>query len=261
MKNHIFIFTFLLFPFISFSQIENDSIEFHFESSKNNWFKIPSNEWKFDGNYAIKRIGYWKGSPCGDVPETERVIGIRRNDTIFINYNKKMDPLCDPRIGVAGNAIDLVINTKKYPNYRNLIIKEVKNEDCKTDSCLIENINNIINKPFINKEEITVKSDSRGGYETYTVYFDYNVPILIERKIKEIIHFDYLDNSTEDKSKYVYAKFYIRNWEKNEFIRVGVFKTLLNNGEIQKIAMPVHYEFDYDKDKISEIKINKRNSR
>ena len=261
MKNHLFIFTFLLFPFISFSQTEMDSIGFYFETSKNNGIKNPSYEWEDKGKYSTKRIGYWRGSPCGDVAETQRVVGKIQNDTIFINNNIKINPLCNPAIGIASNTIDLVINKKKYPNYRNLIIKEIKNEDCKTDSCLIENINEIINKPFIKKEEITVKSDSRGGYETCTVYFDNNVPILIERNIKEIIHYDYLDNSTEDKSKYIYAKFYIRNWEKDEFIRVGVFKTLLNNGKIQEIVMPVDYEFNYDKDKISEIKINKRNSR
>lgn len=260
MKNQLFIFTFLLFPFISFSQTEKDSIGFYFETSKNSGIKNPY-EWEDKGEYAIKRIGYWRGSPCGDVAETQRVVGKIQNDTIFINYNIKINPLCNPAIGLATNTIDLVVNKKKYPNYRNLIIREIKNEDCKTDNCLIENINEIINKPFIKKEEITIKSDSQGGYETYKVYFDYNIPILIERNIKEIIHYDYLDNSTEDKSKYIYAKFYIRNWEKNDFIRVGVFKTLLNNGEIQEIAMPADYEFDYDKNKISEIKINKKNSR
>lgn len=261
MKNHLFIFTFLLFPFISFSQIENDSIEFHFESSKNNWFKSPSNEWQFDGNYAIKRIGYWKGSPCGDVPQTERIIGIRRNDTIFINYNKKIDPLCDPRIGVAGNAIDLVINTEKYPNYRNLIIKEVKNEDYKTDSCLIENIDRIITKPFVIKKEIKVSEDWAGGFETYTIYYDYNEPVLIEVNTKRVVHYR-TNQGEKDIPTYIYAKFYIKNWRNNEFIRTGEIKNPIKdeNYEVKDyeiIKMATSYKFEFNRELVESHKTNK----
>lgn len=261
MKNHLFIFTFLLFPFISFSQIEKDSIEFYFESSKNNWVKSPSNEWQFDGNYAIKRIGYWKGSPCGDVPETERVIGIRRNDTIFINYNKKIDPLCDPRIGVAGNAIDLVINTKIYPDYRDLIIKEIKNEDCKTDSCLIENIDRFIKKPFVIKKEIKVSEDWAGGFETYTIYYDYNEPVLIEVNTKRVVHYR-TNKGEKDIPTYIYAKFYIKNWENNEFIRTGEIKNPIKdeNYEIKDyeiIKMSTSYKFEFNRELIESHKTNK----
>lgn len=254
MINNLFIFTFLLFPFISFSQIENDSIEFYFESSKNNWFKSPSNEWQFDGDYAIKRIGYWKGSPCGDVPKTERVIGIRKNDTIFINYNKKRDPSCDPRIGVAGNAIDLVINTKKYPNYKKLILTEIKTEDCKTDSCLIENIDRIIAKPFIIKKEIKVSEDWAGGFETYTIYYDYIEPVLIEANQKSVVHYRTYKGE-KDISTFISAKFYIKNWKKDEYIRIGEIKNPINdeNYEVidyETIKMNSSYKFEFDKELI-----------
>lgn len=260
MKNYLFIFTFLLFPFISFSQPEMDSIGFYFETSKNNGIKNPSYEWDDNGEYATKRIGYWRGSPCGDVPETERVIGIRRNDTIFINYNKKIDPNCDPRIGIAGNAIDLVINTKKYPNYKNIVLIEVKTENYKADSCFIENIDRIITKSFIIKKEIKVSEDWAGGFEIYNIYYDYNEPILIEIDKKRIVHYR-TNRGEKDIPTFIFAKFYIKNWKKNEFIRIGEIKNPIEdeNYEVkgyETIKMNSSYKFEFNRELI-EKQINK----
>ena|GEM_PF-1032409 len=262
MKNHLFIFTFLLFPFISFSQTVMDSIGFYFETSKNYGNKNPTYEWEDKGEYATKRIGYWRGSPCGDVPETEKVVGVMRNDTIFINYNKKRDPFCDPRIGIAANAIDLVINTKKYPSYKNLALIEIKTEDCKTDSCLIENIDRIITKPFIIKKEIKVSEDWAGGFETYTIYYDYIEPILIEVNQKRVVHYR-TNQGEKDIPTFISAKFYIKNWKKNEFIRVGEIKNPVKNEnyevkDYEIIKMDKSYKFEFNRELIENQKLINR---
>lgn len=265
MKNYLIMFIFLIFPFISFSQNERDSAGFFFESSKNNPFQTPSIEWQFDKGYAIKRIGYWRGSPCGDVPKTERVIGKMRNDTIFINYNKKRVPLCDPRIGIAGNAIDLVINIEKYPNYNDIVLTEVKTENCKTDSCFINNVDDILNKPFIEKKEITINEDWAGGYEMYTVYYDYNEPILIEKNQKFVVRYRTYQGE-KDIPTYVSAKFYIKNWKNKEFIRIGEIKNPLKNEyyeiiKYETVKMGSSYKFEFDEKLIDNLLINKRKSR
>lgn len=253
MKNYLFIF--LLFPFISFSQTEKDSSGFYFESSKSNWFKNPSNEWQFEGEYATKRIGYWKGSPCGDVPVTERIIGKMRNDTIFINFNRKRDPFCDPRIGVAANAIDLVINTNKYPNFKNLVLTE----DCKTDSCFIENIDRIIKKPFIIKKEIKVNEDWAGGLETYTIYYDYKEPILIEINKKQVVHYRTFKGE-KDVPTYILVKFYIKNWKNNEFVRIGEIKNPIKDEnydvkDYEIIKIDSSYKYEFNKELVEKIQI------
>lgn len=254
MKNHLFILTFLLFPFISFSQTEKDSIGFYFETSKNQGIKNPSYEWEVKREYAIKRIGYWRGSRCGDVAQTERVIGKIQNDTIFINYNLKINSFCDPSIGIATNAIDLVVNKKNYPNFKNLIIKEVRNEDCETDSCFINNVNEIINKPFIVKKEIKNNEDWAGGYESYTIYYDYKEPILIEMNQKKVVHYRTFKGE-KDIPTFITAKFYIKNWKNNEFIRVGEIKNPLTNDnyeiiKYETVKMNSSYKFEFDKDLI-----------
>ncbi len=261
MKNHLFIFTFLLFPFISFSQTETDSIGFYFETSKNNGIKNPTYEWKDKGEYVTKRIGYWRGSPCGDVAETQRVVGKIQNDTIFINYNIKINPLCNPAIGIASNAIDLVINKKKYPNYKNLIIKEVKIEDCKTDNCFIENIDRIITKPFIIKKEIKVSEDWAGGFENYTIYYDYNEPVLIEVNTKRVVHYRTYQGE-KDVPTYIYAKFYIKNWRNNEFIRIGEIKNPIEDvnydvKDYEIIKMATSYKFEFNRELIESQETNK----
>ena len=258
MKNHLFNYVFILFPLILFSQTNRDSTDFYFESSKNDWFKYPSQEWQFEGEYAIKRIGYWKGSPCGDVAITERVVGYRVNDTIFINYNRRLDPLCDQRIGVAANAIDLVINTKKYPNYKNLILTEVKTENCKSDRCLIENIDRIINRPFITEKEITVNEDWAGGLETYTIYSDYREPILIEVNKKQVVRYRTYRGEKEIPT-YIRAKFYIKNWRNNEFIRIGEIKSPIKDEnydvkDYETTTMSSTYKFEFDRELIETLK-------
>ena len=252
MKKHVILIPFLLNFSSVFSQIKNDSQDFFFEKTRNNFQEHPAG-WQIDGDFAIKRLGYWRGSKCGDVPQTERVVGHIKNDTVFINYNSKRNPFCNSSIGLAANAIDLVINIKKYPNYQNFTFKVVKTEKCITDDCFIQNINDILEKPFISKKEITFKSDFKDGDETYVIYYDYNIPILIERSIKYHTFSDCVSSNFKMRSDVISAKFYIKNWDDNTFARVGLFKTGLNNLSYKETAMPVDYEFSYDIEKLTDL--------
>lgn len=105
--------------------INYDSFDFYFESSKFSPTE-PLKGWQENDNTATIRLGYWRGDCCGDVPETERVSAKVMNDTVYINYNKKREPNCDSSIGLCGNAIDFVINKKKYPNYKKLTFKTIE---------------------------------------------------------------------------------------------------------------------------------------
>lgn len=250
MKKRIFLISFLLMFLNVFSQTETVLKDFYFEKSRND-FQKPPVDWQLDGDFALKRLGYWRGSKCGDVPATERVVGHIKNDTVFINYNKRIDPFCDSSIGLAVNAIDLVINIKKYPNYKNFIFQVVRTENCITDDCFIQNINDILQKSFITKKEITLKSDFRNGDETYVIYYDYNIPILIERSINYHTFSDCVSSSFKMRSDAISAKFYIKNWDDHTFVRVGLFKTGLNSLSYNETAMPADYEFSYNREKLA----------
>lgn len=106
--------------------IDFDSFDFYFERSKDSYDKPALKGWQEIDNTATIRLGYWRGDCCGDVPETERVSAKIINDTVYINYNQKRDPLCNPSIGICANAIDFVINKKKYPNYKKLTFKTIE---------------------------------------------------------------------------------------------------------------------------------------
>ena len=111
-------------------EIKKDTSDFYFENSKNKWNE-ESMTWKKNGNLAILRIRYFRGDCCGGVPNAEQITAKFINDTVFYNLNIKHEPNCRTEIGLCGNAVDFVINTKKYPNYRNLVFKEIVNKTSK----------------------------------------------------------------------------------------------------------------------------------
>ncbi|MCY1479347.1 hypothetical protein D3C87_70170 [compost metagenome] len=108
-------------------EVKKDTIDFYFENSKNKWNE-ESMIWKKNEDLAILRIRYWRGDCCGGVPMAEQITAKIIKDTVFYNLNIKRDPNCRTEIGLCGNAVDFVINTKKYPDYKKMVFKEIFNK-------------------------------------------------------------------------------------------------------------------------------------
>ncbi len=89
-----------------------------------------------------------------------------------------------------------------------------------------------------------------GNFEKTDVYYINNTPILIVKEekqdVKSINQSSNGGNSNINKT--VSAKFYIKNWAENQFVRVGEIK---NNKE--KSAMPSEFAFNYDKKAIDNL--------
>jgi hypothetical protein len=259
MRNYLIFLAFLFFNFLSFSQEVKDSIGFYFESSKNDWFKKPPYEWQKRNIYAVKRIGFYKGNTCGDVPNSEKIRGTIVNDTLFIDLNIKIDPFCDPTIGSAGDAIDFVINTKKYPNYKELVFFVIRTESCLTENCFILDAEDIVNQYNFQKKEMIVNKDFAGGYEKYTVYYNYNnLPIIIEKKQKLVVRYK-TNQGEKEVPTYISATFYIQDWMYNKFIRIGQVKEpILDNKydikDYEIVKMNSIFKFDFDKQLIEKLK-------
>lgn len=255
MKGISILFGILILPIFVKSQIATKkSFDFYFERSKKNWFennKIKT--WEKRGDSAILRVGYWKGDCCGSVPDAGRITAKIEGDTIFYNLNTQRRPGCKSEIGVCGSAIDLIINTKKYKHYKKLVLKEIRESDCKSDSCFMNAIDVKVNSTSLVKKEMLKDLGYRGGYVKYVAYFDKNTPVLIEMEEKIIMHL-YLTNGTEDDHvTYTRAKFYITNWNEGKFLRVGQFGVLRNGAVDYNQAMKPESRYEYDKDIVSKL--------
>lgn len=125
MKTFLTIFSILMLSIYCKSQaIKKPMNGFYFKNSKE--FTNKGNMiWNKQGDFAVIKLGYWRGDCCGGVAMAEQVTAEINKDTVFYNKNYKRDPNCDSKIGLCGNAIDFVIDIKKYPNYRKLIFKEI----------------------------------------------------------------------------------------------------------------------------------------
>ena len=123
----------------------------------------------------------------------------------------------------------------------------------KTETEIISKINRQILSNNVLKKELSKEIGWHGGYEKLTVYVKKNKPILIEKELKEVIHEYLLDGTEKDKIRNITSKFYIINWKKNNFIRIGEFK----NGDIENgdkiIKMPKEYLFNYEKVEIEKL--------
>ncbi|MES2592819.1 MAG: hypothetical protein V4608_13125 [Bacteroidota bacterium] len=101
------------------------SFDYYFAHSRKDWNDTKNfKKWTEKKDTAIYTLGYFRGDCCGSIPNPSRIFAKIINDTIYVNYNRQREPNCDSSIGLCGMVIDFVIDTKKYPNYRNLIWKE-----------------------------------------------------------------------------------------------------------------------------------------
>lgn len=122
----------------------------------------------------------------------------------------------------------------------------------KSENKLITKIEKIILSPKVNKLESFQKLDWAGGYEKTNVYIKNNFPILIVKELKEVIH--YRTNKGEyDNIRLITAKFYITNWKKQTFIRIGQIVNMNKNSKDTIFEMPNEYKFDYSKDDIDKL--------
>ncbi len=88
------------------------------ESNRNLGFdKEIDSKWREVDDDTVIYTFYLKGSFC-DMPIPETMSMKIANDTLFYNF-ARYDLDC---IGVAGMMIDFVLNKKKYPNYKDLVI-------------------------------------------------------------------------------------------------------------------------------------------
>ena len=122
---------------------------------------------------------------------------------------------------------------------------------------IITRINNQILSSKVVKKEIYKQIGWHGGYEKTTVYLKNNIPILIEKEEKEVIHEYLTDGSEKDQINYITAKFYITNWKKNDFIRIGEITNLEEKalGEIKKYIteLPKKYIFNFERNEIEKL--------
>lgn len=108
--------------------IKNDA-DFYFENSKNKWVQNNENKaWQKRGDFAVLSIGFGRGDCCGSVPGAEQITYKMVNDTVFYNLNIIRDPTCRTEIGLCGNAIDFVINTKNHIYQKFVFIKVADHE-------------------------------------------------------------------------------------------------------------------------------------
>ena len=123
----------------------------------------------------------------------------------------------------------------------------------KAETRILSKINRQILNHKVLKKEISTEIGWHGAYEKTTVYLKNNIPILIEKEEKEVIHEYLLDDTEIDKIRNITAKFYIINWKKNMFIRIGEFK----DGDVENgnkfIKMPKEYLFNYEKVEIEKL--------
>ena len=124
----------------------------------------------------------------------------------------------------------------------------------KTETKIISKINRQILSNKVLKKEIYKQIGWHGGYEKTTVYLKNNIPILIEKEEKEVIHEYLTDGSEKDQINYITAKFYITNWKKDDFIRIGEITNLEEqaSGETKKYIteLPKKYIFNFERNEI-----------
>jgi len=116
-----------------------------------------------------------------------------------------------------------------------------------------------IEKQILNKN-IRKETFNESDSGTIFIYLKGNTPILIEKQTGISLHtFDIIGNKRieRDYVTFINAKFYIKNWKKNIYIRVGQI-TKPEAGTSSTIVMPINYIFDYNKVQIENI-ITKKN--
>ncbi|MXO04613.1 hypothetical protein [Flavobacterium sp. HBTb2-11-1] len=124
-------------------------------------------------------------------------------------------------------ALGFIINCKGQNALENKFIEKI---DYKSSTKIIE------------KLEFSREIGSRGDYTKTVVYLKKSRPILIEIEKKEIIHLYLIDDTEKDMTTKFFAKFYILNWKKNQYIRRG---KIIENENLE-YNMADNYFFEYN---------------
>lgn len=126
----------------------------------------------------------------------------------------------------------------------------------RSQSKLITKIERQIHTAKVSKIDTIKKVGWSGGYEKITVYLRRNVPILVEKEEKEVVHLYLTDNTERDDVTLITAKFYIIDWPKGDFIRTGTIRYMGTDPAAVE-TMPKEYIFEFDKSEI-QAQIDKR---
>lgn len=123
----------------------------------------------------------------------------------------------------------------------------------------IKKIDNYIKKNNIIPKISNKKIGWNGGYEKLVVYLKDKKPILVEKIENRVMHL-YIKDPKEkeverDESTIISAKFYIINWEKDEYVRIGNINYVGNPYKpTPKITeMKEDYKFEYDKNEVENL--------
>lgn len=111
-----------------------------------------------------------------------------------------------------------------------------------------------------------LKEDQSPIYEKTTIYLNEKTPILIIKESNSIINARNANGTRSSTITNTSAKFYITNWEKNGYIRVGEIKhefkkydnTVNGKTKTSQIPMPEDYTFSFDKKEVETV-INNHN--
>ena len=115
----------------------------------------------------------------------------------------------------------------------------------KSENKLVSKVDKQILTKKVIKKELFKELGWAGGYEKLTIYLKNNIPILIEKEEKQVMH-NYSDKGEYVVVRFFNAKFYIINWKENKFLRIGTYQ----NSENKKSVMSKDLIFTFDKNQI-----------
>lgn len=122
----------------------------------------------------------------------------------------------------------------------------------RSESRLIAKIEKQIRTGKVSKIDSVKKVGWSGGYERITVYLRRNIPVMVEKEEKKVMHLYLTDNTEKGDVTLIAAKFYIIDWGKGEFIRIGTIRNIGTDSAGAETTMPKDYIFGFDKYEIEE---------
>jgi hypothetical protein len=117
----------------------------------------------------------------------------------------------------------------------------------KSENKLVSKVDKQILSKKVIKKKLFKELGWAGGYEKLTIYLKNNVPILIEKEEKQVKH-NYSDKGEYNVVMFLNAKFYIINWKKNKFLRIGTYR----NSDNKISVMSKDWIFTFDKNQIEQ---------